>query len=328
MQQKLADVERKGGSLCVRLKEGSAFDPYIYEQIRMDETCLPPLQERKGVIRYETAGLTSLSYFLAHYHFEQEEAYRFIIQLLEHLLKANRTKPVLLDVRYVFLPPQGTFFRFVALPLNVEHWHLQKQESLTFIEYLASHVQTSKAYEIVGFLMRVIHGDEFSLPNVLQGLHALRQLYEKKPGFWERRRKRREEEGFHARVKVLEETYREEEKVPALQEPGGSYAVTTLLQAPARQDFLQEGEEIYLLYDEEMVIGRGEECAIRVDSEQVSRQHARLRRADDRWYVRDLRSRNGSWLNDKRLQREMRLKEGMQLKIADHVFVFHEHGKR
>ena len=74
MQQKLADVERKGGSLCVRLKEGSAFDPYIYEQIRMDETCLPPLQERKGVIRYETAGLTSLSYFLAHYHFEQEEA--------------------------------------------------------------------------------------------------------------------------------------------------------------------------------------------------------------------------------------------------------------
>ena len=67
MQQKLADVERKGGSLCVRLKEGSAFDPYIYEQIRMDETCLPPLQERKGVIRYETAGLTSLSYFLAHY---------------------------------------------------------------------------------------------------------------------------------------------------------------------------------------------------------------------------------------------------------------------
>ena len=38
MQQKLADVERKGGSLCVRLKEGSAFDPYIYEQIRMDET--------------------------------------------------------------------------------------------------------------------------------------------------------------------------------------------------------------------------------------------------------------------------------------------------
>ena len=126
------------------------------------------------------------------------------------------------------------------------------------------------------------------------------QLGEKKPGFWERRRKKREEEGFHARVKVLEETYREEEKVPALQEPGGSYAVTTLLQAPARQDYLQEGEEIYLLYDEEMVIGRGEECAIRVDSEQVSRQHARLRRADDRWYVRDLRSRNGSWLNDKR----------------------------
>lgn len=114
MQQKLADVERKGGSLCVRLKEGSAFDPYIYEQIRMDETCLPPLQERKGVIRYETAGLTSLSYFLAALSFEQEEAYRFIIQLLEQLLKANRTKPVLLDVRYVFLPPQGTFFRFVA----------------------------------------------------------------------------------------------------------------------------------------------------------------------------------------------------------------------
>ena len=105
MQQKLADVERKGGSLCVRLKEGSAFDPYIYEQIRMDETCLPPLQERKGVIRYETAGLTSLSYFLAHYHFEQEEAYRFIIQLLEQLLKANRKMYIVdLGLRNHILP--------------------------------------------------------------------------------------------------------------------------------------------------------------------------------------------------------------------------------
>ena len=183
MLQKLAGVERSGGTLRVRLKDSGEFDPYVYEQIKADETCLPLMQETKGSLRYESAALTSLAYFLEHYRFAREEAYRFIIQLLEQLLKANRVKPVLLDVRYVFLPPQGTFFRFVALPIKAEHWHLQKRECLEFVEYLAVHMQTAEAYEIIGFLIRVTKGAEFSLPAVLQGLHTLRPLYEKKQSF-------------------------------------------------------------------------------------------------------------------------------------------------
>ena len=179
MLQKLAGVERSGGTLRVRLKDSGEFDPYVYEQIKADETCLPLMQETKGSLRYESAALTSLAYFLEHYRFAREEAYRFIIQLLEQLLKANRVKPVLLDVRYVFLPPQGAFFRFVALPIKAEHWHLQKRECLEFVEYLAVHMQTAGAYEIIGFLIRVTKGAEFSLPAVLQGLHTLRPLYEK-----------------------------------------------------------------------------------------------------------------------------------------------------
>ena len=323
MLQKLAGVERSGGTLRVRLKDSGEFDPYVYEQIKADETCLPLMQETKGSLRYESAALTSLAYFLEHYRFAREEAYRFIIQLLEQLLKANRVKPVLLDVRYVFLPPQGAFFRFVALPIKAEHWHLQKRECLEFVKYLAVHMPTAEAYEIIGFLIRVTKGAEFSLPAVLQGLHTLRPLYEKKQSFLERLRRKHQEDGFHARVKVLEEPYREYETAqdPA-KEP--AYAATTLLQAPAQQAFLQDDSASYPLPGQEVIVGRGEECEIRIDSDQVSRHHVRLRQDNGRWYVRDLRSSNGSWVNGKRLQREMRLREGTELRIADHVLVFHD----
>ena len=241
-----------------------------------------------------------------------EEAYRFIIQLLEQLLKANRVKPVLLDVRYVFLPPQGTFFRFGRVA--------DQSGTLASAEKgmpgICSNIwlcicRPREAYEIIGFLIRVTKGAEFSLPAVLQGLHTLRPLYEKKQSFLERLRRKHQEDGFHARVKVLEEPYREYETAqdPA-KEP--AYAATTLLQAPAQQAFLQDDSASYPLPGQEVIVGRGEECEIRIDSDQVSRHHVRLRQDNGRWYVRDLRSSNGSWVNGKRLQREMRLREKEQ----------------
>ncbi|WP_437516771.1 FHA domain-containing protein [Sorangium sp. So ce1099] len=49
------------------------------------------------------------------------------------------------------------------------------------------------------------------------------------------------------------------------------------------------------------LVGRSSACALRLDDPLASAEHARLSFASGAWSVRDLGSRNGTWLNDERL---------------------------
>lgn len=51
-----------------------------------------------------------------------------------------------------------------------------------------------------------------------------------------------------------------------------------------------------------MVIGRGPSCGLRIEDPSVSQQHASLRWRGDRWELRDLGSRNGTWVDGARLE--------------------------
>ena len=183
MLQELQEIKEENGFLFLSLKKKENFDSYIYDQIRMDEECLQPTQLNE-YYRFDIQGLLSLESFLDHYVFQRQEGYRFLIMLFEHILKVNRNKPLLFDVRYIYLPAEGNFLRFVCVPLNIEHWHLQKDISRRFVEYLAHHFQTKEAYEIIGFMIRSVLGDEFSLTSVLRGLFLLEGLYRPKRAHW------------------------------------------------------------------------------------------------------------------------------------------------
>ncbi|MCI0586562.1 MAG: FHA domain-containing protein [Planctomycetes bacterium] len=49
------------------------------------------------------------------------------------------------------------------------------------------------------------------------------------------------------------------------------------------------------------VLGRAAHCSVRIDEESVSREHARLYERDGAWHVVDLNSRNGTFLNGRRV---------------------------
>jgi DNA-binding NtrC family response regulator len=72
-----------------------------------------------------------------------------------------------------------------------------------------------------------------------------------------------------------------------------------------------------------LLIGRDEECAIRLDGTGVSRQHAELYRQGPLYVLRDLGSTNGSWLGGKRIEYGP-ISAGEVLRIGEWVGVFVE----
>jgi len=73
-----------------------------------------------------------------------------------------------------------------------------------------------------------------------------------------------------------------------------------------------EGDGIY--------IGRSEECEIAIPDPEVSRQHAKVTLHNAGIWVQDAGSRNGVFINEKRVVRPTELKPGAKLTVGDHEF--------
>ena len=83
----------------------------------------------------------------------------------------------------------------------------------------------------------------------------------------------------------------------------------------------QKGRE-YDLTSAEAMIGRHPACQIVIDVGAVSRQHARILNLADGYWIEDLKSRNGTLVNDERVQARRRLLSGDVVKICDVAFQF------
>ena len=71
------------------------------------------------------------------------------------------------------------------------------------------------------------------------------------------------------------------------------------------------------------VLGRHPECDIVLDSGAVSRQHARVLNLGEEYYLEDLDSRNGTFLNGQAVSERRLLRENDELRICELAFVFH-----
>ena len=73
----------------------------------------------------------------------------------------------------------------------------------------------------------------------------------------------------------------------------------------------------------EYVLGRHPDCDIVVDAGAVSRQHARLSREGAKFFVEDMQSRNGTYVNGRMVYGRYGLSEGDQIRVCDVSFTFH-----
>lgn len=323
MQDWIEVISSTSSSLTLKLRQKDDFDEEIFDRIAADDHCLPcsVVNRGQGIIHYAIHQLVSLEVFLMQVSFEKEDGYCFLHNLFEQAIAVNRNKPVLFDPEYVYVSEYGDSFSFVVIPIKPDKWMYQKDTTEAWIEYLCRNFRTTTAFEIPGFLLNFLHSSEFSLPNLILGLDNIRTHYYPSR-FLIFKTKQKKTNNFRIqdpiRLPYLEQTSVSSEPVAELSEK-----TQLIAEANVVKGYLISGDERYELISEMMIIGRSMACDIRLLDETVSLKHAKITCQNERYYIQDLKSSNGTILEGKKVVRKMRLKDGMHIYFGNVGFVFH-----
>jgi pSer/pThr/pTyr-binding forkhead associated (FHA) protein len=82
---------------------------------------------------------------------------------------------------------------------------------------------------------------------------------------------------------------------------------------PAQSLVVQAGDETRVFHNDFTV---GRQGSLVLSDERASGHHALFQYAHGLWYVRDLGSTNGTWLNERRIYQSQRLKKGDKIRIG------------
>lgn len=98
---------------------------------------------------------------------------------------------------------------------------------------------------------------------------------------------------------------------------GGSHTMARLQ--------IKQGESsgaIYPLYHTRTVIGRLDSAHLQLKDGRISRVHAQILAKDGLFWIEDLNSRGGTWLNGKKIEELMRLRSGDSIRLGKIELVF------
>ncbi|MEW4530311.1 SpoIIE family protein phosphatase [Maioricimonas sp. JC845] len=84
--------------------------------------------------------------------------------------------------------------------------------------------------------------------------------------------------------------------------------------------------ELLPVEEERVLLGRHPNCQVVFDNGAISRHHAQILESHGSYYIEDLRSRNGTFLNGEPLDGRTELKDGDQIRICDIQLLFMQRG--
>ncbi len=88
-----------------------------------------------------------------------------------------------------------------------------------------------------------------------------------------------------------------------------------------------QGSTVELVGDK-IILGRNQECSVVLNVPAVSREHAVIRRIQGKFYIEDMKSRNGTLVNNKEVTTRTLLKDNDKIKICDNLLAFFETGPK
>lgn len=77
-----------------------------------------------------------------------------------------------------------------------------------------------------------------------------------------------------------------------------------------------------LVISDDTLIGRADECQIKIDDPFVSSEHARIYRKGKNFYIADMGSHNGTYINGKLIHKPELIEDGDEIMIQDVQLVF------
>ena len=125
---------------------------------------------------------------------------------------------------------------------------------------------------------------------------------------------------FGARV-AREGTRREERRAAKATAKARSKPAKPRRGAPTAVAIVEGGNkgEVIPLEQAPLLIGRGNDAAIRLDDDYVSTRHARIGSSGDQWYVEDLGSTNGTYVGSSRISQPTAISLGSQIRIGKSI---------
>ena len=81
------------------------------------------------------------------------------------------------------------------------------------------------------------------------------------------------------------------------------------------------GAKLRSIDSDQLVFGRNEDCEVVIDENLASRRHAKIVRKGDGWFLVDLGSTNGTWVNEEKVQIH-ELKSGDRIRVGLSIFKF------
>lgn len=85
----------------------------------------------------------------------------------------------------------------------------------------------------------------------------------------------------------------------------------------------EQGRRLQLA-DDQVILGRNRDCHVVIDYPAVSREHAQIVRIQDKYYIEDRDSRNGTFVNNQQIAGRTLLKNNDRIKICDFLCTFQD----
>lgn len=328
---------REDGFLEVNLKKVKDFDDYIYQQMQKDSGCLPCVRDHrnKSTLYYDTKGYLTLRAYMKSYTFSDKESLLFLIYVLENMIRVNTSKPIYMDLDYIFLSYDGGILRFLIIPVVVDQWVFQKEESRLFLKQLVDELRVVEGYEAIGYLSYMQRYEDITLPMILQGLHDVLEHKKEKVSFLERMLHMEKEDVYVVKDIPLPKSYPTMSTSPSIvMEEDVAYPITSHEDTRASTAHIQEHtlrlcddiEQVYFreeksgkrfdILHEVCTIGRGDDNDICIKESSISSHHAQFQL--DTKELKDLTSSNGTFVNNKKIKK-------VKLKHQDRVCFAKEH---